>query len=143
MPIDLAKAMGGGGLVLWVSGDTYAKGDQAIDPTDLGIYVRKVDGAGTTSPNGDDTNWQPLGARAIKSIQRGTFGNVSTTITIADVNPAKTELRMTSNVSEWGSYDGVSYCSIRLTSGTKIAVTYGSTPSGTARGGAWELTEYY
>lgn len=68
MPIDLAKAVGGSsGPELWVSGQTYAVGEQAISQTDFGVYIRKVAGAGTVDPASDLANWQPFGGRAIKS----------------------------------------------------------------------------
>ncbi len=41
----------------WVSGTTYAEGDVVWSPTDYGVYRRKTNGAGTTDPRSDGTNW--------------------------------------------------------------------------------------
>lgn len=48
------------GVTIWVSGTTYAVGDNRFDPTDFLTYRRKVAGAGTTRPGLDGTNWQVL-----------------------------------------------------------------------------------
>lgn len=47
---------------LWVSGLTYAVGDQCIRPNNHRQYTRKVYGAGTTVPELDPNNWQDTGA---------------------------------------------------------------------------------
>lgn len=49
------------GEVLWVSGTTYAQGDQRILTSTHKIYQRTVAGAGTTPPNLDPTNWVEVG----------------------------------------------------------------------------------
>lgn len=41
----------------WVSGTTYAEGDTVWSPTDYLVYRRKTNGAGTTDPTSDTTNW--------------------------------------------------------------------------------------
>lgn len=46
---------------LWVSGTTYAIGDNVYSPIDFGTYRRKTNGGGTTDPSADSTNWQSLG----------------------------------------------------------------------------------
>jgi len=139
---------------MWVSGQSYAVGEQAISPTDFGVYIRKVAGAGTTNPASDATNWQPFGGRAIKTIQRGTVAlNDSTqTINITAVNMAKTELRLLSSdqVTPYVSaqtYYRASKNRISLTSATQITASGGI---GNANGYSaeavtvsWELTEYY
>ena len=45
---------------LWVSGTTYSIGQCAISPANLATYRRKTNGAGTTDPASDGTNWMPL-----------------------------------------------------------------------------------
>lgn len=42
----------------WVSGTTYAIGDNTFDPVTFLTYRRKTAGAGTTRPALDTTNWQ-------------------------------------------------------------------------------------
>lgn len=45
---------------LWVSGTTYAIGDNVFSPINYQTYRRKTNGAGTTDPSLDSTNWQLL-----------------------------------------------------------------------------------
>ncbi|MFC0708439.1 hypothetical protein [Azorhizophilus paspali] len=147
MAINLADTFGNGGPKLWVSGKSYAKGDQVISDVDLCTYIRKVAGAGSTDPASDTTNWQPFGGRPIKAIQRGSFSGFSgsTTITIAAVNPKKTELRLLSSTTESSSSAAVKYCKIELNStGTAIILSMSYGPSYyDFPPGSWELTEYY
>jgi hypothetical protein len=42
---------------VWVSGTTYEIGDVVYSPIDFQTYRRKTDGAGTTDPSADATNW--------------------------------------------------------------------------------------
>lgn len=157
MPIDLARALGGGGAPeIWVSGKAYAQGDQAISPTDWGVYIRKAAGAGTTNPAADPVNWQPFGARAIRSIQRGTTTQSSGPITVAAVNVAKTELRLLSSANvgiktarledylQAGSGGGRWYwdgdnITLSLSSATALAISGNHMNKQVS----WELTEYY
>lgn len=44
----------------WVSGTNYAAGNQVYSPTNFQTYRRKTNGAGTTDPIADATNWQQL-----------------------------------------------------------------------------------
>ena len=44
----------------WISGATYAVGDNRFDPVTFLTYRRKTAGAGTTRPGLDSTNWQLL-----------------------------------------------------------------------------------
>lgn len=157
MPIDLAKAVGGGSaLELWVSGTAYDRGKQVISPTDLGVYIRKVTGAGTTDPASDLANWQPFGGRAIKSIQRGTVsvnGGSTSNVTISAVNPAKTELRLLSasfgTVYRYGGNSTIDHMNsanmISLLNSTTIQAVGGNSNAGQTAGVSisWELTEYY
>lgn len=43
---------------IWVSGTTYAIGDCRFSPIDFRTYRRKTNGAGTTDPSVDSSNWQ-------------------------------------------------------------------------------------
>lgn len=44
----------------WVSGTTYTEGQGVWSPIDLLPYRRLTNGAGTTDPSADSTNWKPL-----------------------------------------------------------------------------------
>lgn len=43
--------------LMWVSGQTYTKGQVRWSPIDFMDYRRKTDGSGTTDPANDPTNW--------------------------------------------------------------------------------------
>lgn len=45
------------GAALWVSGTTYAEGDVRRSPDNQFPYRRLTNGAGTTDPSADPTNW--------------------------------------------------------------------------------------
>lgn len=45
----------------WVSGTTYAIGNNVYSLVDFGTYRRKTNGGGVTDPSADSTNWQSLG----------------------------------------------------------------------------------
>lgn len=127
----------GGAPAKWVTGTTYAAGKVVWSPADYQYYMRKTAGAGATDPASDPANWQPTGARAIKSIQRGVAMNAGG-ITISAVNPAKTELRLLGGVSnDYSSVAGLP--TIFLSSPTTITV--GNVPS--YCNFSWELTERY
>jgi hypothetical protein len=67
------------GVEIWVSGTTYTVGDQRYSSTDFQTYRRKTNGAGTTDPISDPTNW------AAATVRTGTGAPVidqRTTITI-------------------------------------------------------------
>jgi len=52
-----ASAVATAGVTKWVSGTTYAQGQNAWSPINFYTYRRKVAGAGTTDPSLDLTNW--------------------------------------------------------------------------------------
>lgn len=86
------------GATIWVSGTTYALGDNRFSPINFLTYRRKVAGAGTTDPSLDTTNWALLSG----------MGDVDTTST-QTVTGAKTF----SNASN--SFNGTHNGSIGLT----------------------------
>lgn len=53
-----AAATAATGVVAWISGTTYAVGDNRFSPIDFQTYRRKTAGGGTTDPSLDTTNWQ-------------------------------------------------------------------------------------
>lgn len=58
---DAAAASAGGSA--WVSGTTYAIGDRRWSLVNQQLYARLTNGAGTTDPASDPTNWAPVWAR--------------------------------------------------------------------------------
>lgn len=60
-------AVAAAGAVAWVSGTTYAIGNVVWSPITYLSYRRKTNGAGTTDPSADSTNWELIS------------GNVTTT----------------------------------------------------------------
>lgn len=86
------------GCTIWVSGTTYAIGDNRFSPINFLTYRRKLAGAGTTDPSLDSTNWALISG----------IGDVDTTST-QTVTGAKTF----SNASN--SFTGAHNGSIGLT----------------------------
>ena len=68
------------GATVWVSGTTYAIGDARYSPIDLQTYRRKTNGAGTTDPSADSTNW----AQAVVQELRQTIKSTAYTTVLAD-----------------------------------------------------------
>lgn len=64
-----ATAVSAANAVAWVTGTTYETGDVVYSPIDFQTYRRKTDGAGSTDPSADSTNWEVIS------------GNVSTSNT--------------------------------------------------------------
>lgn len=54
---------------MWVSGTTYTTGQGVWSPLNYLAYRRKTNGAGTTDPSLDTTNWAALSAPIPPSIQ--------------------------------------------------------------------------
>lgn len=57
-----ASAAAAGGASLWVSGTSYVLGNVVWSPLTYLSYRRKSNGAGTTDPSLDTTNWALIGA---------------------------------------------------------------------------------
>lgn len=53
---------------VWVSGTSYVIGNVRYSPTNYANYRRKTNGAGTTDPASDTTNWAPTQATANLSL---------------------------------------------------------------------------
>lgn len=79
-------------VALWVSGTTYAIGDNVFSPINYQTYRRKTNGAGTTDPSLDSTNWQLL-----------TFA-VSTPLTVPGNSTAGAELRLGEDTDNGTNY---------------------------------------
>lgn len=57
-----ANAAGVAGVTQWVSGASYTTGNCAWSPANFQTYRRKTNGAGTTDPASDSTNWTQITA---------------------------------------------------------------------------------
>lgn len=68
------------GAEAWVSGTTYAIGDSVYSPIDMQTYRRKTNGAGTTDPSADSTNWEKIAFNAVTATQEEMEAGTSTTI---------------------------------------------------------------
>lgn len=65
----------------WVPGTTYSQGSAVWSPADFRTYRRRTNGAGTTDPAIDPTNWAPMAADA-SVIRKARSSN--TILTVAD-----------------------------------------------------------
>lgn len=66
---NLSQFFPPGSSKVWVSGTTYAKGNVILSPAaNYAPYVRITDGAGTTDPASDSTNYRAYGQRIAKSL---------------------------------------------------------------------------
>ena len=59
-----AAAAASSGATIWVSGTTYAIGNVRFSPINFLSYRRTTNGAGTTDPSLDSTNWAIIGTSA-------------------------------------------------------------------------------
>ena len=138
----------GGSTQVWASGITYLQGQIVLSPgSNYQQYVRvTATGSGTTDPSSDSTNYKPLGARPIKSIQRGVvtnYGNAgfNVTITVSSVDTSKSNLTVVGYNSAGVSTQVGAY--LQLTNSTTITSIIQSTGAGDVTRTSWELTEYY
>lgn len=84
---------------IWVSGTTYSIGNVVWSPTDYKAYRRKTNGAGTTDPSADGTNWElvsSFGDVLLDGVQTLThktitLGDNTITGTLAQFNAAVTD----------------------------------------------------
>lgn len=137
----------GGSAKIWTSGVTYKQGAIVLSPADnYQAYVRiTAAGSGATDPSSDTTNYRPFGARAIRSIQRGTIsvtaGASSGTATINSVNTARSEVAYLGGIglNQAGSLAVIGRLS--LTNSTTVTATYSGPVS--AQSIDYQVTEYY
>lgn len=91
--ISCSVAEPAAGETLWVSGTTYAVGDERIRVETHRVYKRKTAGAGTTPPESDPTNWLEIGYtsrwkqfdRKIGSLTSTSSGPLVTTLAAGSV----------------------------------------------------------
>ena len=141
----IASSSGGGSASsAWNGATAYAQGQRAISGVDFCEYVRKVAGTTATDPSSDSTNWQPFGARAIKSIQRGLInfsfsaGSGTATATIASVNTSKSTIKQLG--AQDGSGTGAATGYVVLTNATTVTANNSGSNAGVI---AFEVVESY
>ncbi|MDD0814292.1 hypothetical protein PSQ39_06580 [Curvibacter sp. HBC28] len=143
MPTALST-LAGAQVPLWISGTTYPQYFVVRSPADQQLYLRRTNGAGTTDPASDSTNWQPEGARPVKSRQIAyvSFQGTTGTATISAVNTAKCHLE---NIGAKIAPGGGSFetCMPVLTNSTTLTVTRDATNSTVVSSVGIQITEYY
>lgn len=86
-------AAAGAGTALWVSGTTYvAVSDVRVSPADFRSYRRKTNGAGTTDPSADPTNWQLISYGTLpmlKVSEQYASGTEGVSLTSADITSTR------------------------------------------------------
>lgn len=75
---------------VWVSGTTYVIGNVRYSPTNYANYRRKTNGAGTTDPASDTTNWAPTQATANLSLTGTTTFDVLVSTSATDSSSTTT-----------------------------------------------------
>lgn len=102
---------------IWVSGTTYAVGDVVYSGVDFQTYRRKTNGAGTTDPSSDSTNWQVIS------------GDASTTATQTFTNKTLTAPVINQPVTTGGKETKVAIAAsdIDLTLGNYYTITISAT----------------
>lgn len=84
--LDVEAAAGAIGNQAWVSGTTYTAGQVRYSPADSLNYRRRTNGAGTTDPSLDPTNWALL--------TKTVFGGSDTTTSAVDIDLSATSGRL-------------------------------------------------
>lgn len=84
--LDVEAAAGAIGNQAWVSGTTYTAGQVRYSPADSLNYRRRTNGAGTTDPSLDPTNWALL--------TKTVFGGSDTTTSAVDIDLSATAGRL-------------------------------------------------
>lgn len=141
MPSVPLTSIAGSGVRAWVSGATYAVGEQAISLSNYQVYARVIAGAGTTDPSADGTNWRQI-SLSRKQVIRGSITIIApattSTATISSVVTSKSDLfflgASNSNASPGGAR-------VALTNSTTITATSGSSTGTTTV--EYQVVEYY
>lgn len=77
------------GAVAWVSGTTYSTGNVRYSPIDFQAYRRTTNGAGTTDPSLDSTNWTKALLFGVSAVTTATTATTLTnTATLLKITPA-------------------------------------------------------
>lgn len=106
------------GVVLWVSGTTYAIGDKRLSPINSTTYRRLTSGAGTTDPSLDATNW------AVYVVPVGAGGTGADTAAVARANLGAAASGANADITSRGNNTSTQYTS----AGTLTAYTITPSP---------------
>ncbi|MGQ3051109.1 MAG: hypothetical protein ACT6S0_04935 [Roseateles sp.] len=86
---NATAAASSAGAIAWVSGTTYAVDDARKSPIDHRVYSRLTNGAGTTDPSADPTNWEPIAPNGLQLvIEAGTSAAIAANTDTAFTNAA-------------------------------------------------------
>lgn len=141
----------------WISGTTYAIGDEVWSPADFQAYRRKTTGAGTTDPSADSTNWQRTEVSET-SLQNQTYtayttGGTSTAYTLTPTPAVATlaenqefdvEFHTAAGATPTLAISGLTAKNLKYrdTAGAKQAVTAAQVPTGWRSRVVYDGTDY-
>ena len=135
---------------LWVSGSQYNVGNIVLSQIDWQQYIRITNGAGTTDPSADTTNYRPAAPRVIKLIQRGVAtpsGSTELVVTVSAFNPARAVLNLLTFAGNTvDAKDSQNRISLRVINSTSIGISSSSvivSLTTTPLPCSWELIEYF
>lgn len=132
-------AVSAAGVSIWVSGTTYAIGNNRFSPINFLTYRRKTAGAGTTDPSADPTNWQLIigqGDATLSGTQTFTGAKTfSNTLGINSLTFNGTARRITGDFSNATITNRVLFQSSVSNGGTSV----GAIPNGTGVFSAFRL----
>ena len=135
---------------LWVSGSQYNVGNIVLSQVDWQQYIRITNGAGTTDPSADTTNYRPAAPRVIKLIQRGVAtpsGSSELVVTVSAFNPARAVLNLLTFAGNTvHGRDSQNRISLRVINSTSIGISSFSvivSLTTTPLPCSWELIEYF
>lgn len=135
---------------LWVSGSQYNVGNIVLSQVDWQQYIRITNGAGTTDPSADTTNYRPAAPRVIKLIQRGVAtpsGSSELVVTVSAFNPARAVLNLLTFAGNTvDGRDSQNRISLRVINSTSIGISSSSvivSLTTTPLPCSWELIEYF
>lgn len=138
-----------GSAKTWTSGVTYKQTQIVYDPTDnYQTYIRvTAAGSGVTAPSADATNYKPFGARAIKSVQRGTVvvagGTAIGSATITAVNLSKSTIEYLGGIGLDSTATAAWIPILSLLNSTTVRATAPGNVTAGGIGVGYQVVEYY
>lgn len=139
-----AGAASAADVSLWVSGTTYAIGDCVFSPIDFETYRRKTNGAGTTDPSLDATNWLSLTKQIYPAagiaVSTGTAWNTSLAVPSGDL-VGTTATQTLTNKTLTGPIVDASRATVNTVAASAINCSLGNYFTKTATGAlTWTVT---
>lgn len=115
------------GASIWVSGTTYAIGNNRFSPINFLTYRRKTAGAGTTDPSLDTTNWALLtGLGDVATTGTQTIGGAKTFTSNVTLLNGTTEMQLIVGSSGAYLYGNSSTYGIYKVSGVSLSINTSS-----------------